>query len=141
MTTKSHLEKLVPCGNFRRFHVAILTESKTGKVICSAVNNVFRAHYSHAENMAVRKLGRMIKTGLIKDRVTVDMVVYRISSSGVLGESRPCTRCMKHIIKSSEYIKTISWSVKGGGMTKMDIDQFSNIKTARSSGDVWSRKA
>lgn len=49
--------------------------------------------------------------------------------------SRPCSRCVKHLHKYRNDIKTVYWSTKGGNIEKCKSCNILKLKTHQSTGD------
>jgi len=77
-------------------HSAYVISTSNSKVVSKGMNSG-RASYSgckyeiHAEMEAMKKIKRNIKK-------TYDILVIRVTKTGTLGNSRPCSRCKKYIL-------------------------------------------
>jgi hypothetical protein len=66
----------------------------------------------HAEMAALYKLN------MKKCRKQLNLVVIRVSKTGVLGESKPCSNCIKQLQQSKLKFKYIIYSNKEGKLVK-----------------------
>lgn len=79
----------------------------------------------HAEDQALRNLQR-IKLNKRIERKTLlrgfNIVVFRMSRTYMLGNSRPCERkCMKLIRKRRNWIRNVYFSNSEGNIEKLDL--------------------
>lgn len=52
----------------------------------------------------------------------IDLVVVRLSKSGIVGESRPCWYCIKLLIKSGLPIKNVYYSTADGNIARENLE-------------------
>lgn len=77
---------------------------------------------THAEIDALNKLK---SKKFVSTKTRFDLMVIRISKTGVLGESRPCFHCLETLENSGVKIHNVYYSTKSGTLTK---ERFSTMK-------------
>lgn len=75
----------------------------------------------HAEMNAIRKAST---NRSIKDGATMDLIVIRVSPTGVLGMSRPCCRCIQRIQSARFKIDRIYYSTADGKIVAERLNQL-----------------
>jgi tRNA(Arg) A34 adenosine deaminase TadA len=75
----------------------------------------------HAETNAIRKAA---SNRSIKNNTSVDLVVIRVSSTGIIGQSKPCYQCMHQISKARFRISKIYYSTASGDIACENINQL-----------------
>jgi cytidine deaminase len=85
-------------------------------------------HSQHAEMAALYKLN------MKKCRKQMNLIVIRVSKTGVLGESRPCSNCIKQMHHSRLKFKYIIYSNKDGILVKELFKDMHASKSFISSG-------
>jgi hypothetical protein len=91
----------------------------------------------HAEHNALQKFVRLNKyRHYVTNNDKIDIVVIRLTRSGVLGYSRPCKNCLLRLTKSGISINNIYYSDGDGSII---VERFNNMfnshLTALSAGD------
>ena len=99
----------------------------------------------HAEHSASRKFVRKnTHRPLIKNREKIDIVVIRLSRTGVVGYSRPCKNCITRLTHCDIAINNIYYSdVDGSIKVERFNTMFDSPLTMLSTGDrhsVWKRR-
>ena len=80
---------------------------------------------THAEIDALNKLK---SKKYISTKSRFDLMVIRISKTGILGESRPCFHCLEKLENSGVKIHNVYYSTKSGSLTK---EKFSTMKESK----------
>ena len=80
----------------------------------------------HAEMNAIRKAST---NRSIKDGATMDLIVIRVSPTGVLGMSRPCCRCIQWIQTARFKIEKIYYSTADGKIVAEKLNQLARSPT------------
>lgn len=75
----------------------------------------------HAEMNAIRKAST---NRSIKDGTAMDLIVIRVSPTGVLGMSRPCCRCIQRIQTARFKIEKIYYSTADGKIVAEKLNQL-----------------
>ncbi len=75
----------------------------------------------HAETNAIRKAA---SNRSIKNNTSVDLIVIRVSPSGVIGQSKPCFQCMQQISKARFRISKVYYSTASGDIVCENINQL-----------------
>ncbi len=75
----------------------------------------------HAETNAIRKAS---SNRSIKNTTSVDLVVIRVSPTGLIGASKPCYHCMQQISKARLRISKIYYSTASGDIVCENINQL-----------------
>ncbi len=75
----------------------------------------------HAEANAIRKAA---SNRSIKDTSSVDIIVIRVSPTGVIGQSKPCFQCMQQISKARFRISKVYYSNAAGDIVCENINQL-----------------
>ncbi len=129
-------------------HICSIYSVKTGALLVTKTNlyHPSTKHVSlHAEERAVHKLTKMIKSRLISDKCIskgVHILSYRVSTkTHKLGNGKPCQNCMRIMMKQSHIIKYIQWSDNSGNI--LDEVRLSDIDINQhqmSSGYKWMEK-
>lgn len=92
---KTMIKERIPYNNCKSLHIAFVIDTKTLKVISKGMNSG-RMSFSgcqyeiHAEMEAIKNIKR-------NEDKTFSILVIRVTKSGLLGSSRPCTKCIKYI--------------------------------------------
>jgi hypothetical protein len=80
---------------------------------------------THAEVAALKKHeARNLKSK------KMDLMVVRVSKTGKLGMSRPCTNCIKSMCSSDVQIVTIYYSTEAGEIAREKFHEMKNIQTS-----------
>ena len=90
----------------------------------------------HADDDGLTKLNKINKyRRFISSTDWIDIVVLRISKTGVLGNSRPCRDCLLRMSKCSFNIHTVYYSTSQGTIESEKFQYMMNsTKTKFSSG-------
>jgi hypothetical protein len=85
----------------------------------------------------MNKFNRINKYRRIINRSdTLDILVIRISRSGILGNSRPCKNCIRRLSKMGYKIKHVYYTTNDGSIIREKFDQMlASPLTRLSSGD------
>lgn len=79
----------------------------------------------HAEHNAVSKFMRLNKfRRFLSSHEKIDIVVIRLSRSGVVGYSRPCKNCIKRLMSYDVTINNIYYSDSDGSIK---VEKFSTM--------------
>jgi deoxycytidylate deaminase len=91
----------------------------------------------HAEHNALQKFMRLNKKRrLVKNKEHIDIVVIRLTRSGVIGYSRPCMNCLLRLTKSGISINNVYYSDgEGSIICERFNNMFNSQLTALSAGD------
>jgi len=91
----------------------------------------------HAEDAGMNKFNRINNYKRIINRSdTLDILVIRISRSGILGNSRPCKNCIRRLGKLGHKIKHVYYTTNEGSIVREKFDQMlASPLTMLSSGD------
>lgn len=91
----------------------------------------------HAEDAGMNKFNRINNHRRIINRSdTLDILVIRISRSGILGNSRPCRNCIRRLSKIGYKIKHVYYTTNDGSIVREKFDQMLGSPLTRlSSGD------
>lgn len=99
-----------------------------------------RDHLSsiHAEHNAMIKFVKLNKyRNLLNHRDKVDIVVIRLSKTGLLGYSRPCKNCIVRLMNCGLSINNIYYTdINGSIMIEKFSTMFLSSLTKYSSGDL-----
>jgi hypothetical protein len=137
--SNSLLDSMVKCAlgslNSTFTHVASLVR---GNSLFSMGTNCLRGACSrycggrstrcsfHAEANAIRKLASHKGT---KNNKSMDLVVIRVSPTGVIGNSKPCFQCIQQIMRSRFNISRIYYSNAEGDIICESINQLLRTDT------------
>ena len=96
----------------------------------------------HAEHSAMNKLSRLNRfRRFIKSHEKFDIVVIRLSRSGVIGYSRPCKNCLTRLMNANIAINNIYYTGADGSIK---VEKFSEMydsnTTEFSKGDLRKMK-
>lgn len=80
----------------------------------------------HAEANAIRKLASHKGT---KNNKSFELVVIRVSPTGVIGNSKPCFQCIQQIMKSRFNISKIYYSNADGDIICENVNKLLNTDT------------
>lgn len=80
---------------------------------------------THAEIDALNKLK---SKKYMSTKTRFDLMVIRISKTGILGESRPCYHCLEKLENSGVKIHNVYYSTKNGLLTK---EKFNTMKESK----------
>ncbi len=80
----------------------------------------------HAEANAIRKLASHKGT---KNNKAMELVVIRVSPTGVIGNSKPCFQCIQQIMKSRFNISKVYYSNAEGDIICENINQLLRTDT------------
>jgi cytidine deaminase len=70
------------------------------------------------------KLNKKLRRKKNKKKTSFDLIVIRVSKTGVIGQSKPCYHCLQYLNNKFKYkIKYIYYSVKGG-FIKIKFDEL-----------------
>jgi deoxycytidylate deaminase len=75
----------------------------------------------HAEANAIRKAA---SNRSIKNTTSVDLIVIRVSPTGIIGQSKPCFQCMQQISKARFRISKVYYSNAKGEIICENINQL-----------------
>lgn len=136
---RSLFDSMVECAlsslNDTFTHVASLVR---GNSLCSMGTNGLHSACSrncngrstrcsfHAEANAIRKLASHKGT---KNNKSFELVVIRVSPTGVIGNSKPCFQCIQQIIKSRFNISKVYYSDANGDIICENVNQLLNTDT------------
>jgi deoxycytidylate deaminase len=92
----------------------------------------------HAEHNAINKLTRLNRfRRFIKTHMKFDIVVIRLSRSGVIGYSRPCKNCLTRLMNANIPINNIYYTGADGSIIVEKFSEMYNSNTAEfSKGDL-----
>ncbi|MCH9715601.1 MAG: hypothetical protein K0U52_00740 [Gammaproteobacteria bacterium] len=93
-----------------------------------------KASTIHAEQDLMRKLYRMFKRRKLVSVRKVDILVIRLSSSGKLGMSRPCSECVKTLKHSPVPIGKVYYSSREGNIVAEKFLDLIHTRGYMSSG-------
>jgi hypothetical protein len=93
----------------------------------------------HAEIDFMKKLNKQYT---FSPRIKINLLVVRLSKTGIIGESRPCYHCLCKLQKYSHIIKYIYYSTSDGKINRELLTQnmLNSHKTHISSGNKRKRK-
>jgi|LakMenEpi03Aug12_release.lakeMendotaPanAssembly.Ray.scaffolds.fasta_scaffold545362_2 cytidine deaminase len=130
MPSSFQLDVLNETANMKKLVFGINTDGN-----CNGVSSI------HAESMALSKL---VTNPRIKLNKWFDIFVFRLSKSRKIGESRPCKRCICHMIESDARIRNVYYTTADGNI---ECERLNNMldspKTYITSGDRkdrWNKK-
>lgn len=127
-------EERVKYHNYKSMHSAFVISLTTRKIISKGMNSgrtTFPgSEYAiHAEMEAIKNINNSKSRTKIKFK-TYDLIVIRVTNSGRLGNSRPCSKCKKYIMnycdKTHIKINTIYYSNEDGTITAEKFDKMEN---------------
>lgn len=97
----------------------------------------------HSEDAAMNKMTRCNRfKRVIPFGAKIDLLVIRLSKTGVLGSSRPCQNCLKRLTKSKYPVDKVYYSNDKDTIVREKFDSmFDSPLTAMSSADRRSAKA
>lgn len=75
----------------------------------------------HAEANAIRKAA---SNRSIKNKTSVDIIVIRVSPTGIIGQSKPCFQCMQQMSKARFRISKVYYSNASGDIVCENINQL-----------------
>lgn len=118
-------------------HYACVLKKK--RVLAIGTNHVIFDSYNssiHAENDVITKFKRINKfRRYIKKSDSIDILVFRLTKTGVLGYSRPCKTCIDMLLSSNFNIRKIYYSTSNGNFTSEKLSEMlSSTSTKYSSG-------
>ena len=135
------MNKTCPKPNSQHRHLAIIFNRDYVQFSFYGVNNVKIRHglAEHAEVNALRKLPPKFSG---KDK-NIDLLVLRMSETGVLGLSKPCAHCLKFMARMKGYnVKFVYYSDNAGNIMG---DTFTHLYAERtqyfSKGYTYKKKA
>jgi deoxycytidylate deaminase len=92
----------------------------------------------HAEHSAINKLARLNRyRRFIKTHMKFDIVVIRLSRSGVIGYSRPCRNCLTRLMNANISINNVYYTGADGSIkVEKFSDMYDSNTTEFSKGDL-----
>lgn len=85
-------------------------------------------YWRHAETDVLRKIKKN-KKARSKKIVRFDLIVIRVSKTGILGSSKPCSNCLKHLMEVRQYgiyIDNVYYSTSNGSIEKSKLINLIN---------------
>ena len=122
----SSLPVLKKRRNKNNLHVTLLFESKTKEYLVHGFNEQARYEYqnylwrNHSEDTAFLRLQKRARRNNRSANSTIDIIVVNLafSRTGLLRESRPCTRCYTRMKKNKHVgVRLIYWFDRNLGFT------------------------
>jgi len=102
-----------------------------------ATNSIIRGNgltSIHAEESALHKLQRLIHYRKFDDRKNVDILVIKLTKTGILSYSRPCRDCITRLERSGLKINRIYYSNEFGSITSESLSELVASKGSCSRG-------
>lgn len=83
------------------------------------------AHFFMSTHAEIDALNKLKSKKFVSTKNRFDLMVIRISKTGILGESRPCFHCLETLENSGIKIHNVYYSTKNGTLAK---ERFSAMK-------------
>jgi hypothetical protein len=96
----------------------------------------------HAEHDLINKFMRLSRYKRLLDTYTTyDIMIIRLSKTGIIGYSRPCKNCLLRLIRSKIIINNVYYTDNDKNIMMEKFSQmYTSDKTRISGGDMRHRK-